>query len=145
MSSSATWHNAVAQSSCVPDPYADTSYAEDFAQNNVLYTYKKHIGPIPADTTCLNPQLNVFANTARLATTQTTTKCFPDKRPWTMCVLTPWLTLIMKMIELKTDCDFVSNPAGHAVEPTKLSVEELTKTYGYQKIVPTYFPNTTVV
>lgn len=85
-SASSTWQNAVSSSSCVPDPYADTSYAEDFAQNNVLYTYKLHIGAIPADTTCLNPQLNVFANTPRLATTQTTSTCFPDKRPFTLCV-----------------------------------------------------------
>ncbi|CAF2605805.1 unnamed protein product [Rotaria sp. Silwood2] len=38
-SASNAWHQAVSKDSCVPDVYADTSYAECFAQVAVIWTY----------------------------------------------------------------------------------------------------------
>jgi len=83
-SSTSGWSNAVAQSSCVPDPYSNTNLVEDFAQVNVLVTYLYHIGALPADPACLQPQLDFFFNDPRLNQDQTTTTCFPDKRPFTL-------------------------------------------------------------
>jgi len=83
-SSTPGWANAVAASSCVPDPYSNTNYQEDFAQVDVLFTYQYHVGKIPADTSCLQPQLDFFGNDPRLNQDQTTTTCFPDKRPFTL-------------------------------------------------------------
>ncbi|KAI0317017.1 hypothetical protein OF83DRAFT_1059383 [Amylostereum chailletii] len=85
-SPSQTWADALAGSTCVPDDYADTSTAEDFAQVNVLYTYQTKIAPIPADTSCLQPQLDVFSNTPRIANAHSTTTCTASVRPFDLYV-----------------------------------------------------------
>ena len=38
-SASSEWHNAVAKDSCVPDPYGNTNYADNFAQVVVLWVH----------------------------------------------------------------------------------------------------------
>lgn len=84
VSSSQDWIQAVADSGCVPDAYANTNYVEDFAQVSVVYTYLSKHGDVKADPSCLDPQLNVFRNNDRLAQAQNVTSCFTDKRPFTL-------------------------------------------------------------
>lgn len=88
MSGSDEWHNAVSASSCVPDGYANVAYPEDWTQMNVLYTYTKQFGPLPKDPACLQPQMDLLVNDARINEAQDTKTCLADKRPFTVCVLT---------------------------------------------------------
>jgi len=80
----AAWQTAVAQSSCVPDDYANSSYAEDFAQVEVMYNYLLHKGSFPKDASCLNPQINYMNGTARIRDANVRTSCDPSKRPFTL-------------------------------------------------------------
>ncbi|KAH7099298.1 hypothetical protein BKA62DRAFT_641201, partial [Auriculariales sp. MPI-PUGE-AT-0066] len=52
------WQSAVSSSSCVPDAYANSNYAEDFAQVEVMYNYQLKDGTFPMSTACLTPQLS---------------------------------------------------------------------------------------
>jgi hypothetical protein len=81
-SPSQEWSSALASSSCVPDDYADTSTAEDFAQVNVCYTYQTRVGALPANAACMQPQLNVFVNDARIHAAHTATTCNAAVRPF---------------------------------------------------------------
>jgi len=81
-SPSQTWSNALQSSTCVPDDYADTSVAEDFAQVNVCYIYQTRVGPLPANPSCMQPQLDVFQNDARISGAQSATQCNPSVRPF---------------------------------------------------------------
>ncbi|VDC04268.1 unnamed protein product [Peniophora sp. CBMAI 1063] len=81
-SPSSEWTNALAASTCVPDAYANTSPAEDFAQVNVCYIYQTRVGALPADASCMQAQLNVFANDARIHGAQTATTCNAGVRPF---------------------------------------------------------------
>ncbi|EJD36852.1 hypothetical protein AURDEDRAFT_174114 [Auricularia subglabra TFB-10046 SS5] len=82
MSKSDAWHDAVANSTCVPDSYANASYAEDWTQSNVLYTYTKQFGKLPKDTTCMKPQMDLLVNDERINEAQDAKKCLPDRRPF---------------------------------------------------------------
>ncbi|KZV93220.1 hypothetical protein EXIGLDRAFT_835860 [Exidia glandulosa HHB12029] len=82
-SSTQGWNDAISASSCVPDGYANTNPVEDWTQVNVLYTYTKQFGPLPADPSCLQPQLDQLANDQRINEAQDTKTCLPDKRPFT--------------------------------------------------------------
>ncbi|KZV60180.1 hypothetical protein PENSPDRAFT_718672 [Peniophora sp. CONT] len=81
-SPSSEWSAALNDSSCVPDDYANTSPAEDFAQVNVCYIYQTHVGGLPADPSCMQPQLDVFKNDARIHGAITATECNADVRPF---------------------------------------------------------------
>ncbi|VDC04278.1 unnamed protein product [Peniophora sp. CBMAI 1063] len=81
-SPSDTWTNALAASSCVPDDYANSSPAEDFAQVNVCYIYQQRVGTLPADPTCMQPQLDVFSSDARISGAISATQCNADVRPF---------------------------------------------------------------
>lgn len=60
-SGSDEWHNAVAQDSCVPDAYANSNYAEDFAQ--VAVVWSSLIGKTPgAEYACMDDQLQLMNN-----------------------------------------------------------------------------------
>lgn len=78
------WRDAIAKSDCVPDDYANTNEAEDFAQVTVVHSYLAKHGSLPSDPACLKPQLDVLNNTPRLALAQSTKKCLPDKRPFVL-------------------------------------------------------------
>lgn len=82
-SGSQGFNDAISASSCVPDGYANTNSVEDWTQVNVLYTYTKQFGPLPADPSCLQPQLDQLANDARVNEGQDAKKCLADKRPFT--------------------------------------------------------------
>ncbi|KZW03035.1 hypothetical protein EXIGLDRAFT_728571 [Exidia glandulosa HHB12029] len=84
VSGSSEWKNAVNTSACVPDYYANSNLIEDFAQVSVVYTYLSKHNTAKADTTCLDPQLDVFRQSERLTLAQKTTTCLPDKRPFTL-------------------------------------------------------------
>lgn len=83
-SPSQPWSDALAASSCVPDDYANTSPAEDFAQVDVVYVYQQRHGAIPADPSCLQAQLDYMKNDARISLAESSDKCLPDKRPFTL-------------------------------------------------------------
>ncbi|EJD39252.1 hypothetical protein AURDEDRAFT_146643 [Auricularia subglabra TFB-10046 SS5] len=81
MSGSDEWHKAVADSTCVPDGYANVAYPEDWTQANVLYTYTKHFGDLPKDPKCMQPQMDLLKNSDRINEAQDAKKCL-DKRPF---------------------------------------------------------------
>ena len=58
------WHNAVARDSCVPDPYANTNYAEDLAQVAVVWAslIGKAQGP---KYVCMSNQLQLMRKYTR--------------------------------------------------------------------------------
>ncbi|KZV87633.1 hypothetical protein EXIGLDRAFT_839806 [Exidia glandulosa HHB12029] len=78
------WTDALGASSCVPDDYANSSPAEDFAQVDVLYVYTKRHGPLPADPSCLQAQLDYMANTPRIRDAEASATCNADVRPFTL-------------------------------------------------------------
>lgn len=86
-SPSSEWSAALNDSSCVPDDYANSSPAEDFAQVNVCYIYQTRVGDLPADPSCMQPQLDVFKNDARIHGAITATQCNADVRPFQLYVL----------------------------------------------------------
>jgi len=82
-SQSPGWAEAIANSTCVPDTYAQTNVAEDFAQVTVVSTYLAKHGSVPADTSCLQPQL-VAMTDARILNAQNSPTCLADKRPFVL-------------------------------------------------------------
>ncbi|KAG0642922.1 hypothetical protein HOY80DRAFT_948753 [Tuber brumale] len=52
---------AVNSDTCVPDNYANSNQAEDFAQLMVVHTHKLVAGSLPKSTACMNNQMNVMA------------------------------------------------------------------------------------
>ncbi|KAH7105314.1 hypothetical protein BKA62DRAFT_689303 [Auriculariales sp. MPI-PUGE-AT-0066] len=82
-SPSQEWTDALGQSSCVPDDYANSSPAEDFAQVEVVYYYQLKKGSLPADPGCLQPQLNYMNATERVRDANMRDSCSPEKRPFT--------------------------------------------------------------
>ena len=64
-SSSVDWHNAVAKDTCVPDAYANSNYAEDFAQVVVVWVHlvgkklDKNLGG--AQYACMKNQLQLMS------------------------------------------------------------------------------------
>ena len=85
-SPSSEWSAALNASTCVPDAYADTDVAEDFAQVNVCYIYQARVGTLPMDPSCMQPQLDVFTNDARIQGAITSTQCDASVRPFQLYV-----------------------------------------------------------
>jgi len=81
-SASKVWHSAVANSTCVPDDYANSSYAEDFAQMEVMYNYRLHKKSFPKKAGCLSRQMDVMKGNARIRDANTRKKCNASKRPF---------------------------------------------------------------
>ncbi|PWW71652.1 hypothetical protein C7212DRAFT_367168 [Tuber magnatum] len=52
---------AVKSDTCVPDNYANTNQAEDFAQLMVVHAHKLVAGSLPKSTDCMKNQMNVMA------------------------------------------------------------------------------------
>jgi len=82
LSGSTVWHNAVANSTCVPDDYANSSYAEDFAQMEDMYNYRRHRDTFPMPAACLIPQMYVMSQTTRIRDANARLRCNTDKRPF---------------------------------------------------------------
>jgi len=78
------WTAALAASSCVPDDYANSSPAEDFAQMEVTYAFWLHTGSLPSDPSCLQPQLDYMNSTDRIRTANTVSQCDDSIRPFTL-------------------------------------------------------------
>ena len=82
LSGSTVWHNAVANSTCVPDDYANSSYVEDFAQMEDMYNYRRHRDTFPMPAACLIPQMDVMSQTTRIRDANARLRCNADKRPF---------------------------------------------------------------
>ncbi|KZV60177.1 hypothetical protein PENSPDRAFT_694489 [Peniophora sp. CONT] len=76
------WIAALNASTCVPDYNATGNAAAAFAQVNAYYSYQARAGALPANASCLQPQLNVFNNDTRIHSAINATQCSAKVRPF---------------------------------------------------------------
>ncbi|KAH7102817.1 hypothetical protein BKA62DRAFT_90806 [Auriculariales sp. MPI-PUGE-AT-0066] len=82
-SGSKKFKDALNKDKCVPDSYANTNTAEDFAQLTVMEAYETRFKKLPGHPSCLHNQMMTLRKDKRIQEAMKAKKCLPKRRPFT--------------------------------------------------------------